>query len=83
MNTESKITYYDLLSDDGTVGGILRRTHGGQVPVYETFRRDLTWKPSEFLKRYYIGRVDNDYREISSSEAFDKIAKWTKKWATE
>jgi hypothetical protein len=83
MSSEGQVTYYALLDSKGNPGGLLRRTRGGPVPIDETFRRDLTWQPSEFLRKYYLGHNDMDYREISSEEAASLIEKWTKKWAGE
>lgn len=83
MKPDRKVTYYALLDDDGTVSGILRRTEDGPVFTDETFRRDLTWQPSEFLRKYHLGHNDSDYREITAEEAMKKVDEWTRKWAQE
>ena len=83
MSGEHKVTYYGLLDGDGKISGILRRTYEGPIPRDETFRRDLSWQPSEFLRRYYLGHNDNDYREMTPEEAVSLIAEWTTKWAQE
>ncbi len=83
MDSDPEVTYYALLDDDGAISGILRRRHIRPVPIDETFRRDLSWQSSEFLRKYYLGHTDSDYKEIAPEDAARIIAEWTRKWARE
>ncbi|MBI3213534.1 MAG: hypothetical protein HYZ38_06935 [Mycobacterium sp.] len=83
VSNEPKATYYALVSDDGTIGGILRRTHVEPIPLDETFRRDLTWRPSQLLRKYHLGSNDMDFEEISAEEASNLTRSWSEKWAKE
>jgi hypothetical protein len=83
--SEPRVTYYALLAGDRTrenPSGIVRRTHT-DAPVDESFRRDLTWQPTEYLRRYFLGHNDTDHVEISEDEADAVIARWRAKWAIE
>ena len=79
------VTYYALLLDGFTAdapSGIVRRTH--TVPATdEAFGRDMTWHPTEYLRRYYLGHNDVDHVEIDEESAKSIIARWCAKWAEE
>lgn len=77
------VTYYALLTDKGEPAGLVRRTHLSPVPKDESLRRDLSWRPTEFLRRYHLGHNENDYREISVADAENLIERWRRKWASE
>jgi len=84
MMHEPDVTYYALRGLSETkVGGILRRTRTGAGTTDETFRRDLSWGRSEFMRRYELGRNNLDFEEITKEEAERLIAAWTAKWAQE
>lgn len=83
MTDQSEVTYYALLSDAGVPTGIVRRTH---LPIHhkdESFRRDLSWGPTEFLHKYRLGTTDIDYKEISAEEAESLMDSWRLEWARE
>jgi hypothetical protein len=82
---EVRVTYYALIDADRTPenpGGIVRRTHT-DPPIDESFRRDLTWKPTEYLERYRLGHDDTDHVEITEVQANAIIAEWRAKWPIE
>lgn len=81
--SQPNITYYALLTDAGRPVGLVRRTHIAPYPRDESLRRDLTWRPTEFLRRYALGHNDTDYKEISEHEAETLIEQWRHKWARE
>ena len=80
---QPEVTYYALLSDAGMPTGIVRRTHLPHGTQDDSVRRDLSWQPTEFLYKYWLGHNDNDYREISAGEAEALIDHWRIKWARE
>lgn len=77
------VTYYALLTDDGRPAGLVRRIHVSPCPRDESLRRDLTWRPTEYLRRYARGHNDTDYAEISTREAEELIEQWRLKWSEE
>ena len=83
MTEESEITYFALLTDEGLPAGLIRRTQRPLVPLDESLRRDLSWRPTEFLRKYQLGHNENDYREISADEAQALIESWRVKWRRE
>ena len=83
MTDQREVTYYAILSDAGVPTGIVRRTHLSVGTEDESFRRDLTWCPTEFLRKYSLGHNDRDYREISAVEAQSLIDSWRLRWARE
>jgi hypothetical protein len=83
VTDQPEVTFYALLTDAGEPAGLVRRTHLPQVPKDESLRRDLSWRPTEFLRKYQLGHNDNDYREISAEDASALIEHWRIKWARE
>jgi hypothetical protein len=83
VTDQPEVTYYALLSDAGVPTGIVRRTHLPLMTKDESFRRDLSWRPTEFLLKYELGHNDIDYKEISAEEARSLIDSWRTKWARE
>ncbi|WP_328352507.1 hypothetical protein OG976_19890 [Mycobacterium sp. NBC_00419] len=81
MTVEEPVSYFALLDDAGRPVGLLRRTHGQPLPRDESLRRDFSWRPSEFLRKYELGHNDYDYKEISARDAEVLIARWRIKWA--
>jgi len=83
---EPKITYYAILAGGRTrdnPGGIVRRIHG-TPPVDESFRRDLSWRRTDYLKRYYMrGGNEIEHEEITPDEAEVILNRWRIKWAQE
>lgn len=80
MTDEAEVRYFALLNRAGDPAGLLRRAKGRRD---ESLRRDLSWQPSEFLRRYELGRNEYDYKEITSDEAERLIEHWRVKWAQE
>lgn len=78
-----KITYYKLFADDGRAAGLVRRIHLSPYPRDESLRRNLTWHPTQFLRKSALGDIDNDYQEISAEEAGELIEYWRVKWSRE
>jgi hypothetical protein len=78
-----EVLYFGLLDDDddGNIVGIIRRTHTLGRPVDESFGRDSTWKPTEFLHKYKLGHNDTDYKPITAQQAHQIIEQWRVKWA--
>ncbi|TGD89326.1 hypothetical protein BayCH28_08265 [Mycolicibacterium sp. CH28] len=83
MTEEPEITYFALLTDEGVPAGLIRRTQRPLVPLDESLRRDLSWRPTEFLRKYQLGHNENDYRKISADEAQALIESWQVKWRRE
>jgi hypothetical protein len=80
---KTEFTYYVMVTDDGVPAGLVRRTNRPLVPIDEALRRDLSWGPTEFLRRHQLGHNETDYREISAAEAGALIEHWGEKWARE
>lgn len=57
---------------------IIRRTHTTHTApaVDEAFHRDLHWRPTERLRRYWLGHNDNDIYEITADEANAIMRRW-------
>jgi hypothetical protein len=83
MTDQPEVTYYAMLSDAGVPTGIVRRTHLPHGTQDESFRRDLSWRPTEFLLKYALGHTDRDYKQISAEEAESLMNSWRVKWARE
>ncbi|NTY59863.1 hypothetical protein [Mycolicibacterium sphagni] len=83
MTDQPEVTYYAILSDAGVPTGLVRRTHLPVGTEDESFRRDLTWRPTEFLYKYWLGHNDIDYKEISAEEALSLADSWRQEWARE
>ncbi|MFC4908915.1 hypothetical protein [Actinomadura gamaensis] len=72
-------TYYALVNDDHPAerpAGLVRRIHTVPVPTDEILTRDLTWQPTDFLHRYWLGHNDQDYVEITEAHADAVIDAW-------
>lgn len=84
--TEPRITYYAVLDDGGAPDspiGIVRRIHK-EPPIDETFRRDMTWHPTDYLRRYYLrGSTDTDHVEIDAESARAILDRWCANWIKE
>jgi len=83
VTDQQKVAYYAILSDAGAPTGIVRRTHLPHGTQDESFRRDLSWGPTEFLRKYKLGHTDIDYKEISAEEAHSLAESWRQEWARE
>jgi len=82
---DPRVSYYALLAGNRTPenpSGIVRRIHS-DPPVDESLRRDLIWRPTEYLKRYSLGHNDIDHVEISETEANVIMQHWRAKWSVE
>lgn len=80
------VQYFALLRDGGTpeeASGLVRRTHTTPVPTDESIGRDLSWHPTEYLRRYYLGHNDQDHVEVTPEFASQLIERWRAKWAAE
>lgn len=78
-----KTTYYALIDETHPPErptGIVRRIHTSPVPTDEVFARDLQWRPTEFLRRYWLGHTDRDYVEITEELANAVIASWRQEY---
>lgn len=82
--TDPKITYHVLFdTDPSDPGGIVRRIHF-TPPRDETFGRDLSWHPTEYLQRYYMrGTHDIEHEEITPDEAEAILDRWRTEWTQE
>jgi hypothetical protein len=80
---QPRVTYYALLTDAGRPAGLVRRIHLAPYPRDESLRRNLTWRPTEYLRRYAMGHNDTEYAEISEQEAEALIEQWRLKWSKE
>ena len=79
------VTYYALLAGNRTrenPSGMVRRTHS-DPPVDEVFKRDLSWQPTDYLRRYFLGHNDVDHVEISEDEAQAILGRWRARWPIE
>lgn len=76
---DARTTYYAILTDDGRPVGLVRRIHLSPRPRDEILARDLTWQLTEFLKKYSLGHMDEDYVEISDEDAQKLIENWRSK----
>lgn len=54
---------------------IIRRTHTAPA-VDESFHRDLHWRPTERLRRYWLGHNDDDVDEITAAQAHAIMQRW-------
>lgn len=54
---------------------IIRRTHTAPA-VDESFHRDLQWRPTERLRRYWLGHNDDDVDEITAAQAHAIMQRW-------
>lgn len=83
---EPQVTYYALLGEGRTPddpSGIVRRTHT-DPPTDEAFTRNMTWRPTEHLRRYYWrGSSDMDHVEIDSEAALRILDRWCEEWTEE
>ncbi|MFN6554651.1 DUF7161 family protein [Mycolicibacterium septicum] len=52
---------------------IIRRT---APAVDESFHRDLHWRPTERLRRYWLGHNDDDVDEITAAQAHAIMRRW-------
>lgn len=80
---QPEVTYYAILSDAGVPTGLVRRTQVPHGTEDESFRRDLSWRPTEFLRKYKLGHNEIDYKEISAEEAQSLATSWRQEWARE
>jgi hypothetical protein len=79
-----KVTYYAKIDDEfprERPMGLVRRIHTEPLPTDEALGRDLTWHPTEYLHRYWLGHNDIDHVEISKDEADAIIARWRVEFA--
>jgi hypothetical protein len=79
---EEPVSYYALLAGGRTrenPSGIVRRVHS-DPPVDQSFRRDLTWQPTEYLARYRLGHNDTEHVEITEEEATAVLDRWRATW---
>jgi hypothetical protein len=71
------VTYYALIDNDHPPErptGLVRRIHTEPVPTDQAFHRDLEWHPTEYLRRYYLGKEYDDHVEITEEQANAVIA---------
>jgi hypothetical protein len=74
-----EITYYARIDEDHPPErptGLVRRIHTEPVPTDQAFHRDLEWHPTEYLRRYYLGKEYDDHVEITEEQANAVIARW-------
>jgi hypothetical protein len=60
--------------------GVFRRVHTEPLPTDEVLRRDLRRHPTDELYRYWLGKNDWDFVEITEEEADTIIARWRRKF---
>lgn len=68
----TKVTYYAIVDEYSSrerPGGVLRRIHGDEGQVDQSFTRDLLWEFSPLLYSYERGDGDNHLYEITEDEA--------------
>jgi hypothetical protein len=74
-----KVTYYARIDKNHPrerPAGLVRRIHTEPVPTDEALHRDLEWRPTEYLRRYWLGHNDGEHVEIAEDEAQAVIARW-------
>lgn len=70
------VTYWgvvDPADPDRIIGGVMRRRTVGDRTVDESFRRDLRWRPTEFLRRHELGHDHLDLVELYEDQAGDFV----------
>jgi hypothetical protein len=55
------------------IGGLLRSRTIGSETIDESFTRDLTWKRTDFLRRYELGHNDLDLVELTAKDAAEFV----------
>ncbi|MEV0115283.1 hypothetical protein AB0H77_18860 [Streptomyces sp. NPDC050844] len=76
--TGERITYYARVDEShprDNPRGIARRRHT-DPPTDEVFARDMQWRPTEYLRRYWLGQNDVDHVEITEGEAREITSRW-------
>jgi hypothetical protein len=84
-----QVTYYAIVGAGRGVqapSGLARRRYagpGGDVPVDEALRRELTWEPDSAIVEWENGDVGADLVEISEAVAARLVAGWRVLWDEE
>lgn len=74
----TEVKYYALITPGRTrsnPSGIMRRLTANGRTEDEVFTRSLVWKPTDFFRKYDLGHNDDDYVEITPSEAAEFVRK--------
>ena len=72
----TEVRYYGLLPPGRTrnnPAGIMRRRTATGRTIDEVFTRNLTWKPTDYFRKYDLGHNEDDHVEITSAEAAEFV----------